>query len=261
MWGCDHDVPDPLYQSTGPELIEAAAESSAAGMSRRPTLWATFDRALLPITVHGGNIQLLSGASSIALDLEHGLLAPQITATLTSAQPLAPMTIYRLLIKDVWDLDRGQMQAPIEVAFRTEAVEPAPATPPDEVGWSDVSSIFSQQCAGAGCHQGPQPAMGLDLATAQGVRDTAVGRMSRQYYRSTAGSEGSAGLIRLTDLRIVDVLAGKGRPTRSYMMYKIVGDSHILGQRMPPRSADREPLSTLEQSTIQTWIFAGAPTE
>lgn len=239
MWGCDHDIPDPLYQSTGPELIDAAAESSAAGMSRRPTLWATFDRALLPITVHGGNIQLLSGASRIALDLEHGLLAPQITATLTSAQG----------------------QGPIEVAFRTEAAEPSPAAAVDEVGWSDVSSIFSQQCAGAGCHQGPQPAMGLDLATAQGVRDTAVGRMSRQYYRSTAGSEGSAGLIRLTDLRIVDVLAGKGRPTRSYMMYKIVGDSHILGQRMPPRSADREPLSTLEQSTIQAWIFAGAPTE
>lgn len=220
-----------------------------------------FDRSLLPATVHGGNIQLQSGETAVVLAIQLGLLAPQVRAHVANGQPLAPNVLYRWQIANLWDLDKGHMPTPIEVVFRTGEEEPVPPEPVPTVTWADVEPIFLTHCALSGCHQNSQSPLGLDLSSKERVRETAVGVMSHQYYRSTVGPEGSAGLSRLSDLRIVDVVAGQGQPSRSYLMYKVVGDSHILGEPMPPPSAGHMPVSEAEQASIQAWIVAGAPTD
>ncbi|MCB9667419.1 MAG: Ig-like domain-containing protein [Myxococcales bacterium] len=251
--------PLPLYAGSGPELLTTIPAFGQDQVSRLPRLSATFDGPLLPATVHGGNIQLRSGEATIPLTLTLGVLAPQIEARMSSQLPLSANTTYHWQIKDLWDLDGDRMGEMWEVIFRTGNREAASFPEPEAPGWGDVQPILTAHCAFSRCHRGPKAALGLDLSTAEAVRDTAIGVNSKQYYRSSIDAEGGAGFSRLSDLRIVDVVSGKGRVGLSYLMYKIAGDRHILGERMPPASAGQEPLSFAQQAIIQAWIASGAP--
>lgn len=102
-----------------------------------------------------------------------------------------------------------------------------------------VKPIFDSRCAIPGCHFGPNPEQGLNLATPYDPRVGAVGIASRQVP---------------TMLRIKP-----GDPDNSYLVHKIQGTQAQvggLGRRMPLTGP---PFLTDEQiHTIKEWIRQGA---
>ena len=50
-------------------------------------------------------------------------------------------------------------------------------------------------------------------------------------------------------------VAGLGRPEYSYVVYKLLGDGPVVGQRMPPEA----PLTPDEVALVSDWIAGGAP--
>ncbi|MEM9073868.1 MAG: hypothetical protein AAGE52_35580 [Myxococcota bacterium] len=156
--------------------------------------------------------------------------------------------VYRLQAEGFRDLD-GIEAEPARIEFVTGAN----ADGTYEVGttsWEDVREFFSTRCASAGCHTGEAPPLGLDFSSAEGVERTALGTIAVQ----TGGRE-EFPIRGLRGFPIVDVIAGGGRPSTSYLIYKMLGDEHIQGDPMPPEGADLR-----EIELVADWILAGAPT-
>lgn len=127
---------------------------------------------------------------------------------------------------------------------RAEGAEPTGQTP-----WEPVAALFAARCV-TGCHGGDRPAMGLDLGSAEAVRATAIGVPAVQ-----TGDREAVPIRGLAGLPIIDALPGGGRPATSYLVYKMLGDEHVLGEAMPPEGATIE-----EARLVADWILAGAPT-
>ena len=51
---------------------------------------------------------------------------------------------------------------------------------------------------------------------------------------------------------------GLGAPEYSYLVYKLLGDGPVLGDRMPPPDTGA-PLEPDELATVSDWIARGAP--
>jgi hypothetical protein len=100
----------------------------------------------------------------------------------------------------------------------------------------DVQPILTFRCSNGPCHGGATPARGLDLRDAARTLATAVGVASEECP---------------TVQRIEP-----GSPATSYLMWKLQGGGPcFVGARMPRSSP---PLDAADQSTIGTWIAAGA---
>ncbi len=226
-------------------------------MARLPELVAYTDRRLLPRTVNPGTVRLRSGGVDHRLSVRFDPVESAIIATAFDDVPLAPEIVYRFTIDGVRDLDDRQIDTEHLVRFRTGAAEPVPPVPPSAT-WAEVAPIFSARCATTGCHAGSAPPFGLDLSSPERIRETAIGRRSPRGGGETI--EANRGSVFLGALNIIDVVGGVGRPDGSLLIYKVLGDLHVLGERMPPPEAG-PPLSHEEISTLSRWILAGAPTE
>jgi len=104
------------------------------------------------------------------------------------------------------------------------------------VTWADrVKPILQSNCGG--CHGGTDPQMGLDVTATDA------------WARLRAFSQQNP------TLKLVD----PGRPEKSYLWLKLVGDGSISGARMPvdPLTGART-LPADQLDSIQTWILAGA---
>jgi hypothetical protein len=97
--------------------------------------------------------------------------------------------------------------------------------------------------------------VGLDLSSRAGIERTAIG-VRASKLAGTTGDEGARGALQLAGMNIIDVVAGRGSPATSYLVYKVLGDPHVLGERMPE---GRPPLSEAELRMLSTWIAQGAP--
>jgi hypothetical protein len=173
-----------------------------------------------------------------------------------TGRPLEPNVVYRLQVAGVEDLDGRAMAEPVEIQFETGAVEGPLPEPPEPVSWATVSPILTAHCTGAGCHGPSRAALGLDLSNGPAVRETALGVPSTQVASGSPGAEGVAGARGLVGLPIVDAQVDRGRPETSYLVYKVLGDPHILGDPMPPDA----PLSGASIRRLTGWIAGGAPT-
>jgi len=94
----------------------------------------------------------------------------------------------------------------------------------------DVRSIFSQNCATAGCHYGRFPAMNLVLE-GESLSSTLVDMPSRE----------------LADFMLVDTKI----PGQSYLWLKLTGDERIDGEKMP---IGKSGLSSEELTVVLNWI-------
>lgn len=216
----------------------------------------------MPRTVHRGTVRVESGPQRFFLAVRFDPVDRAIVAEPFDVAALEPNVVYRLKVEGVRDLDDRVIDEPFVATFRTgEELGAIDARP--EAGWAAVEPIFTGRCAGVGCH-GPGPApLGLDLSSAEAVRRTAIGVLSKQLPSGTTGAEGGSGALALAGLPIVDVVAGSGRPATSYLLYKVLGDPHAFGDPMPPTQL-LDPafaLSAEELRTLADWILAGAPTE
>lgn len=247
------DIP-PERPADGPRVLgtEPADGEEAALLDVEVRVF--FDRPLLPRDVRRGRVSVRSGARAEFLSMWFDPVGNVLTAESLSP-PLEPRVTHRIVVEGLRDLDRQRMPEDETIVFRTSNEAGAPRIA--LAGWADVAPIFEARCAG--CHGGDDPPLGLDLSSADAVERTAVGVAAVQTRVGVQGDEAWPGASAgLDGLPRIDVLGTVGRPSRSYLLYKIIGDPHASGSRMPP--APEPALTLAEQQAISRWIRAGAPT-
>lgn len=251
------DLPPEAPAADGPRVVASDPQSGDQGVDRAVVARVFFDRQLLPRDVHRGTVAVSSGGREAYLSPRFDPI-DRVLLVVNAGEALDPNVVWRVSVEGVRDLDRHAMAEPWEIAFRTGAdavgEEPLPA-----VSFAEVEPIFRERCAGGGCHGAEAPALGLDLSSAEGVRRTAIGvpadqtRVGVMEDRAWHGSSTFAGLAR------IDVVGGVGRPAWSYLVYKLLGDPHAEGDRMPP--SGEAPLTAAELRLLSRWILGGAPTD
>jgi hypothetical protein len=207
-----------------------------------------FDRPLAPRTVSRATVSLRSGPQQRFLSVRYDPVDRALVARDFSEVPLEPRVEHELRVEGVRDLNGLEISAFVARFTTGDALGTFPELGTTE--WAEVAPIFVARCAEEGCHGGDRPALGLDLASAEGVRATAIG------VPSVAGSIGGIADRGLTGLPRIDVIAGIGRPDTSRLVYEILRDPRV-GEPMPPDEA----LSDEEVRAIADWILGGARTE
>ncbi len=238
--------------STVPAAVDAGVATHPAG----PPLSVTFDRLLAPSTIHGGTVQVTSGAIGVFGGLRYDMVRRTVEFV-PDARAFRRTIQYELAIRGglrAWD--GAALANPVEFRFVVGDAMAAPARPTRALS-RDVAPLLAARCATAGCHVGADPAMGLDLSSASAIVRTALRVSSRE--RPAPGPAGAApGDPRWGAMLRIDpgVSPQQGRPEYSYLMYKILGDGPVIGARMPPAGP---PLSDEESAVVADWIALGAP--
>jgi hypothetical protein len=162
---------------------------------------------------------------------------------------------YVVTLVDLVDLDGNALDEPLQLLLSPVASEREPIAIPDV---AQVLDVFAEHCASASCHGSTEPAAGLDLASTEGLGRTAIGRPASQVASfNQLAPLAAAGLI---DLPIVDAQGTSQSASRSYLVYKMLGDPHVLGEAMPPQG-EGEPPSAVQIALVANWIRHGAPLE
>ena len=130
-------------------------------------------------------------------------------------------------------LDGRALEDPASYGFMT-GESPGGAPPPlPSITAIDLEPMFRDRCGGA-CHAGPGAILGVDLGTADALRESLVAEPSTQrplLQRVAAGDH-----------------------ARSYLVRKLLGAPTIVGELMPPDA----PLDAAELRQIADWIDGGA---
>jgi len=249
------DAP-PEVERDPPKVLASAPVDGEEGTLRRGPFTVWLDRALIPWSVNRANVRVESGATMALLSMRFDVLDHAIVAAPFGTDALEPNVVFRLVVDGVRDLEDRPLAEPFVARFRTGSEEGALWTPPS-ASFGAAAPILTAHCTGDGCHGPGTPPLGLDLSSAEGIRSTAIGQISTELPQGPTGDESALGGLALGGLYIIDVVGGSGRPATSYLIYKIVGDPHVVGERMPP--PPRDALSYEEMRTIDAWIVAGAP--
>ena len=215
----------------------------ALGVPRNAEIRVRYDRRLAPWTVHRGTIRVGSGSASAFLSVRYDPVRLEIVAV-PFERPLVANVDYTIFVEGPRDLD-GVLVEPFEAGFSTGATSGEPPRA-GTTRWEAVEPIVRETCAP--CHDASDP-IGLDLSTPEGWQATALGVPAIQTGDREAFPERG-----LTGLPRVDVIAGNGRPATSYLVYKLLDDPHIVGERMPPEAS----LTVAEITAIADWIQGGA---
>lgn len=233
--------------------LEVSADESGSS-SRFGPIEVEFDRRLSPWSVDRSSVRLRSGAVGEFVFPSFDPIRRTLIVELT--RPLLADTSYVLTLVELIDLDGETLSPSRELVVRAVDANEPPLPAPFQL--AAVLEIFVSRCANAGCHDATERAADVVLDGPRGLRDTVLGRRSPQMASSSTLAEGTAsGLI---DLPIVDATGTSQSASRSYLLYKVLADPHVLGERMPPPAAG-SPLSTDEATLIARWIRAGAPLE
>jgi hypothetical protein len=256
--GCAFGGPESDASSTW--TVSSIPADGARDVARSGRFVVQLDRRVTPRHGEHGWASLRSGTSSVPGRPSYDPLTQQIWIDVDPRTPLAPATTYVLRVEGLVDLDGVEQDAPFTARFTTgrESVDAAAESVVDVMDVPDAQAVLTllrTRCGQHGCHGGPAPATGLDLSSPQGVANTAIGALSSRSL-GTVGEEGADGSFWLEGLRIIDVAGERGDPARSYIVYKVLGDPHVLGEPMPPVGP---PLERREIAAISAWIRAGAP--
>jgi len=118
---------------------------------------------------------------------------------------------------------------------RKSPTEPDDGPDPTATFTRVQAEIFTPSCALSGCHAGPNPQLGMDLA---------AGRSYSNIVNVRA--------VESTRLRIAP-----GDAEASYLVSKVRGDATITGSRMPPGGA----LPPDQVQLLVDWVRRGAPND
>jgi hypothetical protein len=246
-------VPADVAPRDAPRVVSTLPAQGAADVDRLTSMHVVFDRPLLPRSVDRESVVVRSGPRTMPITVRADPVLPGLVVQLLGA--LEPTSRWELRVEGVRDLD-GTEAEPLAVVFRTGSgsTPRVPAVPP---AWSEIGPLLAASCGP--CHGGgDRGALGLDLSSAEGVRATAIGVPALQ----TGGVSSGSPRVGLVGLPRISVLAGSGAPELSYLVYKLLGDPHVQGERMPPDAdAGAAPVSSDDVRRIADWIRAGAPTE
>jgi len=253
------DLPPGESASASEWVISSFPESGDSDVSRIGTMAIELDRRVYPRSVSRDSVQISSGEIFSWLHVYFEPVTRQIVIGLFSEHPMRPFVTYRLVVQGLVDLDGETQPEMHQVIFRTGSrLEETIPTPSAE--WSRIDAIFKRSCAHTNCHAGSIPALGLSLSSAIGVQQTAIGAPSNEIPKNMISVEGARGLFSFSSFRIIDVDVSFGQPAGSYLMYKVLGDSHIVGQTMPPPDSNLPQLDREELEALSAWILLGATT-
>jgi hypothetical protein len=141
---------------------------------------------------------------------------------------------------------------------------PAPSEPTGTC--ADAVRAFGEHCASAGCHNATDRKMDLDLSEAEGVLDTAVGRVAHQ---AETGPQTGVPLQNPARFGVGMPRVDPGRPDNSYLMYKLVtapenyqtaaGDSDPCetSHLAPVDPEACVPASPEENERLRAWFLRG----
>lgn len=212
-----------------------------------------FDRRLSPSSVGRNSVRLTSGPVSEFLFPSFDPVTNQLNLELT--RPMLVGASYVVTLVDLVDLDGTALDEPLQLLLSPVASEPEPIPSPEV---AEVLNVFAEHCASASCHGSAEPAAGLDLESSEGLARTAIGHPASQVASfNQLAPIAAAGLI---DLPIVDAQGTSQSASRSYLVYKMLGDPHVLGEAMPPPGLG-EPPSSDQIALVTNWIRHGAPLE
>jgi hypothetical protein len=252
LLACSPELPE--FEAPRWRFHSTPAED-ARDVDRMGRIVVEFDRLPLPNTVDRSSVRLRSGAQYAWLDLRLQPLRRELWIDLRV--PLEPQVRYELEVRGLIDLDALPQPEPYRAQFETgaqlgtTASEPAPDA-------AQILALLAERCARSGCHGADAPAAGLDLGSAQGIEASAKNVRSQRLRGSTPRGAGRTGLLYDAAPVLIDAAARRGDPARSYLIYKLLGPDHILGDVMPPPG---EPELTPEEiQRLCDWIYAGAPT-
>jgi hypothetical protein len=250
---CDLSPPSP---AAAPVVLASSPADGDLDVARDGAFRAFMDRRLVPLSVGRGSVRVESGDVRLLLSVRFDPVDVAIVAEPLFGDRMAARTTYRFVIDGVRDLEDRRLGEPFTATFQTGdrlAGVGAPA-PPEP---AQALRVLDARCGRADCHGASRPAVGLDLSSGDGIARTAIGHPARGAEAGTVGVEGGRGAPVLASLPIVDVVAGRGSPETSYLLYKILGDPHVSGSAMPPTG----PLPPEEVRLLSDWIAAGAPTD
>lgn len=249
--GCDVG-PTSVERPWALDVVLDEAERVPTGGPIRVAL----DRRLSPWSIDRGTVGLSSGAVGEFVFPWFDPLTNELVVELT--RPMLANTAYVLTLGGLQDLDGFALDTPKRILIVSSAMPTDLPPPVTRVGFSEVSELFVARCAGASCHGAAEGAAELVLEGARGIAATAKGRLSPQ---SSSGRElpesRAAGLV---DLAIIDDEGASSSVSFSYLIYKVLGDQHVLGERMPPPSTG-DSLASDELALIARWIRTGAALE
>ncbi len=238
--------------STVPEAVDGGVSTHPAG----PPLSITFNRLLAPSTVHGGSVQVTSGAIGVFGGLRYDMVRRRVEFV-PDARSFRRTIQYEFAINGVlraWD--GAALANPVTLRFSVGDAVPSPVRPTRTLS-GDVAPLLASRCATARCHVGAEPAMGLDLSSPSAIARTALRVPSRERPAPGPAAAAPGDPLWGAMLRIdPGVSPQQGRPEYSYLMYKILGDGPVIGARMPPEGA---PLTEEESAVVAAWIALGAP--
>jgi len=163
---------------------------------------------------------------------------PDHRVRVRAARGLLPYIQYTFSISSKLHSFAGAPLAPsAPLVFQTGDTPEGPPPAPPQRHVADVVGAFAAAgCAGGSCHEPDQPAEGLDLSSASGVR-AAIGRAS-------IGHPGS-------------VLIVPGDHPDSYLVWKAMGLPRTLGHS----AVDFPPLGHDAARVLADWIDQGAPAD
>lgn len=242
--GCD--LP-PARASEGPRIV-AITPPLTEGDVRRGVAWRIeLDRRIAPPSLYQGVVEVTSNDVYVFVDMGLDVVHPAVLVAPIGF--LDPDVGYDFAVQPLVDLEGHTSEAMPPTRFHT-GVDPTP-TPTVPVSYDEVAPLFAR-CASAECHGGDHPAVGLDLSSPAGLRATAVGVAAR------AVAPGGGGMLpRPVTAALVGMpRIATGDPGRSYLLYTMVGDEHIVGNPMPP---DGPPFADEEIERIQEWIRQRTP--
>lgn len=225
----------------GPRVLDVTPVDGATGVSRSPRFVVSLDRPVGPRGFPAESVLLVSGERRVPLRIISDPTTHRFEVIPRGT--LDPNVGYRLELGAFRDVE-GRPAAP-----RTIHIETGPSVIPDPgpgATWADAAVVLARCTM---CHGGDMSVLGLDLSTAEAVRRTAIAVPAEEVRVGDPVSLGG-GLLGLARIE-------PGAPGRSYLVWKLSGDEHIVGDPMPPDDA----LDPAEVATLVAWVRSGAPTD
>lgn len=212
------------------------------------------DRLLSPRTLSRSTVSVQSGGVGIFGSLHYDP-ARRRAVFVPDGAPAFAATEYQLVVTtDLVAWDGVPLGERTVRSFVTSEDVYVPTAPPVGPRLSiDVAPLLAARCASSGCHSETHAVMALDLSSAAALRRTALGVFSRERPANIAG-ESTRTDPAWSSLERID---HAGDPAYSYLVYKILGDGPLRGDRMPPPPL--APLTDAEIVRVSDWIARGAP--
>lgn len=236
----------------------------------------SFDRLLLPATAVRQSIAVYTGTPGVGAPFllpDYDPLERRLRYRNTGW--LQPDALYQLrltLAHEASDyglraFDRASLEpgvVPNEMSFITSSSLAETTTAPafSEPSCDEFAGLLASHCAGACCHGGESPVMGLRLDSWSGIEQTAIQRVAHQ---TETGNTVGVAFLNPARFGVAMPIVDPGSPATSYLLYKLLLSPQNLelcrggscSFEALPGAQSCLPLPGDERERLATWFVQG----